>query len=212
MHSLTPCDPICSHVRFTQTFRLVALCALATLTACRDEDASVIRLNVGGANGWVRFVPKAAFAQYVELPGLANELQITLAGYPASCERFVPPKPGQASVSVLIKTPHGEEPTAKTYPWAGHSAHGGSPAQPKQAYAIPSARIGAASYVFPPGGSVTIKDIRLVANGHVSGELAFEFPGNAASERKSIKGRFHANICRFDEAYEHFEPGQILHR
>jgi hypothetical protein len=170
-----------------------------------------VELRVGAAEEDVfRFRPVSAFAEYVELPGLGNELRVTLAGYHASCEEFVPPEAGQASVSVVVVTPPGDAPAATTYTWTGHSLHGGTPARPERAYAVPSARVGKASYVFSPGGSVQIDQLRLVPQGEVSGVMNFEFPGDANTAASSVKGAFRADICRFDRAPSREKPGFTL--
>jgi hypothetical protein len=158
----------------------------------------------------VQFTPVAAMSEYVELPGLGNEFRITLAGYAASCDKFVPPGPGQASVSVVVVTPAGKAPTPGDYAWAGHDAHGGTSASPERAYALPSARIGRKSYVFPPGGLLSITSLRLLPQGEVEGQLAFEFPGAEGTPERSIKGSFRADICRYDEAPFREKPGETL--
>lgn len=179
--------------------------------ACDDGAKSPVVLSVGNARDErVEFVPVASFAEYVELPGLGNELRITLAGYAASCEKFVPPPDGQASVTVTVVTPPGTDPRPGRYAWSGHDAHGGTSSRPERAYALPTARIGKKSYAFPAGGSLTISALRLLPQGEVEGLLAFEFPGNGSASATSIKGHFLANICRFDRAPEREKPGFTL--
>ncbi len=134
---------------------------LATLgPGCRSKSAGEIELAVGPTDAdHASFTPRSAFAEYLELPDQHDELRITLAGYEASCDRFVPPDPGLASLTVTIATPPGSAPDARSYAWAGHEAHGGSPSRPLRAYAVPAARIGRHSYVFPPGGSITLTHV-----------------------------------------------------
>ncbi|HEX9620890.1 MAG TPA: hypothetical protein VF989_12195 [Polyangiaceae bacterium] len=179
--------------------------------ACDRDEKTRIRLLVGNEPAdSIEFVPVTSFAEYVELPGLGNEFRITLAGYGASCEKFVPPGDGQASVTVTIVTPPGSEPKPGEYAWSGHAAHGGTSSRPERAYALPTARIGNKSYGFPPGGFVTITALRLLPQGEAEGLLAFEFPGDGATSAKGIQGRFVANICRFDQAMEREKPGSTL--
>lgn len=175
---------------------------LATLAvACHSTPTGEIQLSVApGADGHMSFAPRSAFAEYLQLPGEHNELRITLAGYNASCERYVPPDPGRASVTVTVAFPAGSEPLAGTYAWAGHEAHGGTPARPQRAYAVPTARIGRHGYVFPPGGSITLTRVELSPHGRVEGVLAFGFPGDAQRPAMSLAGRFSARICRLEAA------------
>lgn len=175
--------------------------AVATTSGCHHDSAAAIQLVVGRDSAEQKsLVPESALAQYVELSHQHNELIITLADFDASCERFVPPGPGQASVTVTIVLPPGEKPQPRRYGWDGRAAHGGTPSHPERAYAEPTARIGARGYVFPPGGTVQLTRVELSPHGHVDGLLAFEFPGDAKRAAMSVKGRFHAKICRLDQS------------
>lgn len=175
---------------------LVALPAWAAL-GCRSENAAPIQLVVGSdSHERVTFSPVAAFAEYVQVPGSGNELHLTLAGYEASCERFVPPRSGQALVSVSVVTARGTPLAPGTYGWDGHTAHGGSQASPERAYAVPHARIGQKSFVIPPGGSIRLTEVVLERAGKLKGVLAFEFAGSAEREAASISGSFEATLCR----------------
>jgi hypothetical protein len=177
------------------------LVALATGAGCHPDSGATVQLVVGrGDAGQRSFVPRTALARYVELPREHNELILTLSSYEASCERFVPPGAGQASVTVTIVTPPGRKPGAGSYDWSGPDPRGGTKSRPEHAYAEPTARIGSRSYIFPPGGSVQLKRVALDPHGRVDGLLAFEFPGDAERPAMSIKGRFHAKICRLDKA------------
>lgn len=168
---------------------------------CRRDVPDEIRLTVGPSAGEnVVFTPESAFAEYLQLPGEHDELRITLAGYAASCDHFVAPGPGLASVTVTIATPWETEPGPGLYAWAGHEAHGGTPARPNHAYAVPTARVGRRGFVFPPGGSITLTRVDLDPHGRIDGLLAFDFPGDADHAAMSLRGRFSARICRFEKA------------
>ncbi len=59
------------------------------LAACRP-DATSATLNLllpEGVGRRVELVPRAAFAEYVEIPELRRELRVTLASYELSCDR-----------------------------------------------------------------------------------------------------------------------------
>jgi len=163
-----------------------------TALGCDREPRAEIRLEVGrDATERTSFAPVAAFAEYVELPGLRHELTITLASYRASCSEFVPPTTGQTLVTVVVTTPISEPPAAKRY-------HHGGPSE--QARALPTVRLGARGYELAPGGSVELSRVELSAQGLVEGQLAFEFPGDAERAAQRVSGRFSARICRFRQA------------
>jgi hypothetical protein len=163
---------------------------------CRSTREHPIELVVGNApDQHLSFTPEASFAEYVEVPGSGSELRLTLAGYPSSCEHFKLPGPKQPLVTTVILTPPGTTLHADVYGWDGHAAHGGTAASPERAYAIPSARIGHQSFVFPPGGSIRLSEVNLERAGKISGILAFEFAGNAEREAARISGNFEARLC-----------------
>lgn len=176
---------------------VVAMAALAR--GCHAPEAAELELVVGAEDSErVRFRPESSFAELLRLPGEHDELRVTLAGYEASCERFVPPGPGRASITVTVAFPAGVEPKPGTYSWTGHEAHGGTPARPERPYALPTARLGPRGYVFPPGGSITLSAVELSPRGRVEGLLAFSFPGDASHPAMSATGRFSARLCRAD--------------
>ncbi|HMJ14563.1 MAG TPA: hypothetical protein VK524_24290 [Polyangiaceae bacterium] len=180
---------VCAYARW---FLLAALAL-----SCRSENAAPIQLVVGNdVHQRVTFTPVSAFAEYVQVAGSGNELHLTLAGYEASCERFVPPKSGQALVSVSVVTPRGSPLAPGVFGWDGHPAHGGTQTSPERAYAVPNARIGQKSFVFPPGGSIRLSEVALERAGKLKGFLAFEFAGSAEREAASISGSFEARLCR----------------
>ncbi len=184
-----------SRLRRAAARLLVALPGLAL--GCRTESAAPIQLVVGSdSHERVTFTPVSAFAEYVQVPGSGNELHLTLAGYEASCERFVPPRAGQALVSVSVVTPRSAPLAPGVYGWDGHGAHGGTQASPERAYAVPHARIGQKSFVFPPGGSLRLTEVVLERAGKLKGFLAFEFAGSAERQAASISGSFEATLCR----------------
>lgn len=162
---------------------------------CRSKDPPAIELVVGSApNAHVRFVPRTSLAEYVELADGSSELRILLASYQASCERFVPPGPSDASVTVLVTVPPGGRIASSQYYWRGRDH-----APP---FALPSARIGPRSFVFEPGGAVQLHNVLLEPEGRVEGLLQFEFAGTGDRPQTRISGRFSAAMCRFERARE----------
>jgi hypothetical protein len=169
--------------------RLLAHSAVFVALGCSRTQPPAIDLSVGIDPGEKKsFVPETALAEYVALPGVKNELRITLASYAIACEQFVVPPPGQVLVNVVITTPPDQPPDARSYPWAGE----GAPFR-----ALPSAELGSHAYEFPPGGEVRLDQVELDPHGSVRGLLAFSFPGDATRPAKSLSGAFEARICRF---------------
>lgn len=181
------CERVSRVARFA-----TGLVALSALSGCSRAQKPSLHLVVGTEPGDdSSFAPEVSFAEYVSIPGDHDELRITVASYAASCERFVPPGPGQALVTVVVTTPAGDPPHAASYPWNGPS---------DRARAAPSARVGPRGYVFPPGGSLTLTRVELEPQGSVAGWFDFEFPGSAETSQKSLHGRFEARLCRFSPA------------
>jgi hypothetical protein len=136
---------------------------------------------------------KSAYAEYVELPSERNELRITLASYPVSCERWAPPGKDDAVVTVTIVLPADKRPVVATYGWTGVPPQGTPIAAP---YALPKAELGSRSRLFEPGGALRVSAVQLDARGAVSGTLAFEFPGDGERPATRIDGGFDAKMCR----------------
>jgi len=174
------------------------LLLLALSAGCRSEPGDRIQLVLGPARAdRIEFEPIAAFAEYLEpAAGAGRELRITLAGYEASCERFVPPPEGAASITVVAVAPPGSALGTGEYVWAGHEAHGGTPSRPERSYAAPAVRVGPKSFVLQPGGQLRLTEALLTPSGHVEGILAFEFSGTAEHPATAVKGSFRARICR----------------
>jgi hypothetical protein len=169
---------------------------LCAVLSCRPNAGSAIQLELDREHK-LEFVAETAFAEYVELTGQGRQLTITLASYEASCDRFVPPENGEASVTVSIIAPAGPI-TAGSYASSGSGAS--EQRTSDRAYAVPTARAGRKSYLFQPGGAVQITELLLAHRGTVKGVLLFEFPGDAAHPPTAIRGSFQAAICRLNRA------------
>jgi hypothetical protein len=140
-----------------------------------------------------RFSIESAYAEYLEQPGGRNELRLTLASYPVSCERWVAPENTQTAVTVVITVPAATKPAATTYAWTGLP----SPDEPlAEPYALPKVQRSGVSRTMEPGGNVRLATVQLEPRGDVSGTLAFEFPGDAERPATRISGGFAAKMCR----------------
>jgi hypothetical protein len=174
---------------------LVAAVCLGWLAGCSQKPKYDVTILEGGAA--TRFGVTTAFAEYVELPGSRNELHLTLAGYAASCDAWVPPKPGESAVTVTIVLPPNVRPAVASYAWTGIP----NDEEPLKApYALPKALFGASSRLFEPGGLVRLSTVDLDPHGAVSGTLAFEYPGDADHPATRIDGGFEARLCRIQLA------------
>jgi hypothetical protein len=155
----------------------------------RTHDVTI----VDGATT-TRFSTTSAFAEYVELPGLRNELRITLASYALSCERWAAPKDGEEALIVTIVTPPDQRPAPASYAWNGIPPH--DQPLPHDGYALPKALLGSHSRSFDPGGAVRLSAVSLDLRASVIGSLAFEYPGDGSRPATRIDGGFEAKICR----------------
>jgi hypothetical protein len=168
---------------------------------CRQSSPHSIEIRVGtGPSDQVIFVPKSAFFEYLELPLRKNELEITLASYELSCERYVSPAEGESSVRVVVLSPAGVAPTPGEYPCTAPEDVAST--KPEQSRAVPKAFVGKRSHLFQPGGFLRLNRVAVDKEGLVEGTLAFEFPGNLAHPATSVKGSFRAKMCRVERAKE----------
>lgn len=171
-----------------------ALCAVLAL-GCEERRTHEITITDGVST--VRFSTQVEFAEYLELPGDHNELRLTVAGYPASCENWVAPADGQEAVTVVIVTPPDVPVAPGTFAWSGIP-----PADEpiRTAYALPKAHHGQRSRLFEPGGSIRLTKVQLDAHGSVAGVLSFEFPGESDRPATRVDGNFEARLCRLSTA------------
>jgi hypothetical protein len=169
---------------------IVALCAVVA-SGCEERRTHEITIIDGATT--TRFSTQSEFAEYVELPGDHNELRLTLASYPASCERWVPAAEGQMAVTVVVVAPPDTPLALGPYNWSGLP----KPDEPlRVGYALPKAQFGSRSRLFEPGGAIRLAAAQLDPHGTVSGTLAFEFPGETERPATRIDGTFQARVCR----------------
>ncbi len=173
----------------------VALVASSAVLSC--DRASTHEITVVDGASIAHFEVKSAFAEYIEVAGVRDQLTLTLSSYPLSCERWVAPHEGDSALTIVIVSPPGSAPSVGTYPWSGIPAAD----QPlKEPYALPKAQFGDRSRLFEPGGSVRLTALRLESHGTIAGTVAFEFPGTAESPATRIDGSFDAKVCRLSLA------------
>jgi hypothetical protein len=101
---------------------LLGLLAFITLGCDKAPDLGVLELTLPEDQGKrVEVVVRSAFAEYVELPDLRNELRISLTSYETFCDPYRPPGPDDTRVTLTITTPPATKPGRGTYPWRGLS-------------------------------------------------------------------------------------------
>ncbi len=165
---------------------------------CRAERHGSLQLVLGKSSVEkpIEFEVRSAFAEYVVLPELRQELRITLSSYETSCRAPALPREGELAVVVTVATPPDQPPAKGSFDWAGHEAHGGSPEQPQRAYAVPLVRQGKHAYEFRPGGTIELRELGLTEGSALSGLLSFEFAGDGQHPAQAIKGSFSGRLCR----------------
>lgn len=180
------------HPRSTRELIVFAL----LLLGCRDQNAgaSVDLLIPDGVGRRVEFVPKTAFAEYVELPELRRELRITLANYELSCDHYVPPGPKDVLFVLTLTSPPAEPFHAGTYLLEGADAPDAGAAVRAKGFAV--VRTGERGFDFPRGGSVELRSVDFAPAGLVSGVLGLEFPGDGTRPPAGAHGKFDAHLCR----------------
>lgn len=215
-------------LRVCRVPRLVfGLVAFITLGCEKPPALGVLELTLPEDQGKrVELVVRSAFAEYVELPDLRNELRISLTSYETFCDPYRAPGPDDTRVTLTVSTPPSVKPAAGTYPWRGLShasetepkldtppgavtglvgATAAPPAPTAPAVptgvsvapeAMPHVRRGTRAHLFEPGGALELREVDLAPNGNVSGLLAFEFPGDHKRTRTSLSGKFTARVCR----------------
>ena len=180
--------------RSRSTRRLTFACSLL-LYACRAENAGngVDLLIPDGVGRRVEFVPKTAFAEYVELPELRRELRITLANYSLSCDHYEPPGQSDVLFVLTLTSPAAEPFHASTYPLGTAELPDAGPVTHSKGFAV--ARQGGRGFDFPGGGSVELRSVEFTPGGLVSGMLALEFPGDGSRPPAGAHGKFEAHLC-----------------
>jgi hypothetical protein len=176
-----------------EPFRRATLGLALSVIPAACEPARVHDVTIVDGASTTRFATKSAFAEYVELPGVRNELRVTLANYPVSCEHWAVPKSGEVALTITIVTPSEARPVPASYAWTGLPSR----EEPLHAaYSLPKALLGERSRLFEPGGAVRLTAAALELHGSVTGALAFEYPGDGTRPATRIDGGFEAKICR----------------
>jgi hypothetical protein len=146
-----------------------------------------------GVGRRVELKPRAAFAEYVELPELRRELRVTLASYPLSCDRYVAPGPTDLLFVLTLVGPPREAFVPGTVPLGTAPAADAGAPQRSTAFAV--ARQGERGFDFPSGGTVELRSVDLSPTGGVGGVLSLECPGDGSRPASGAHGKFQARMC-----------------
>lgn len=164
---------------------------LSIAAGCADRNVREITFTDGSNTR--RIAVRSAFAEYLELGSLRSEIRLTLASYPVSCERWIPPPDAEAAVTVVIVLPAGSRPAAGSFAFRGVPP----PEEPvREAYAVPKVLLGRRSRLLEPGGTLKLGTLQTEPHGSVTGLLAFEYPGTAERPATRLEGAFTAKMCR----------------
>ena len=168
---------------------------LLAQSGCRGESASasVDLVLPEGVGRRVELVPRAAFAEYVELPELRRELRITLASYPLACDQYVAPGPSELLFVLTLSSPPRTAFAPGSVPFGTAPANDAGAVERVGAFAV--ARQGDRGFDFPSGGTVELRSVDLAPTGSVSGVLSLEFPGDGSRPASGAHGKFDARMC-----------------
>jgi hypothetical protein len=182
--------------RTARQLRGASLGFACLLAACRSEPSrtTIDLVLPDGVGRRVELVPKSAFAEYVELPELRQELRITLASYELSCHEYVAPGPSDTLLVVTLTAPASEPLKPGAFPLEAAARADAGAVTRSTAYAV--AREGARGFEFPAGGRIDLRAFDPSASGQVTGTLALEFPGDGRRPPAGARGRFEARMCQ----------------
>lgn len=181
---------------------LTALALALSLARCKgDKQKDTVELVLPDGSGrTLELLARSSYVEYVEVPDSANELRLTLASHDVSCEHYVAPGPDDTVVVVTLKLPPAEKPHPGSFSSTRPLAEDAGAEPVQRGHAVAVLRHGTRGYVLEPGGTLELKEVDLGRTGTVSGQLAFEFPGDGSHPASSVRGRFRARVCRTEEA------------
>lgn len=157
------------------------------LVSCRGAPSEEIELSLQ-PNHSIRFAPKAGFAEYFELPGVSDQLRITLSSYGADCRKYLPPPPHEVNITLTVESPVGRPLSAGEY------AYSASEPLTDGARVLPFVRLHDGADRLHTSGKLKLKKIEPGLHGLVQGELEFLTPTEGSTA--ALSGKFSVRICR----------------
>jgi hypothetical protein len=169
----------------------VLLAAAVPLTACRDNAAPAIRIDVGPApTDEATLVPLASLAELIELSPTESALLITLSSTARTCEAPTPGEPEAAAVALRVVLPGGAKLEPGTFPLVAAGTGEDKP------HVLATVKLNGRRRELGPGGELTITHVEPSPRGSLEGLLKLEFTGDAEHVATRISGRFLAHFCR----------------
>jgi hypothetical protein len=168
--------------------RVAALLALTTLSGCRDNAASPIRIVLGPApSDEATLVPKASLAELIEVSPNETELLLTLSSIEQGCEGPKAPQPDALSVSVRLVLPNGAKLEPGSYPLLGADVV-------DKPHAVSVVHLHGRRKELRPGGDLQLQQVDATAQGSLEGLLKLEFAGDVEHPATRVSGRFLAHF------------------
>ncbi|HSC89588.1 MAG TPA: hypothetical protein VLC09_20035 [Polyangiaceae bacterium] len=222
----TPAVPTTARTRSRCHLVLALLLAALGSSGCGRKEQSKVELQIGRED--FEFVPRTAFAEYWELPGLGDQLRITLASYETSCENLRSPEQGEALVVLTLRSPVGKPLALGDYPMATLAA---TPATIEQPDVLAFVRLAREGRLLDPGGGLQLQRLERQVHGLVEASFAFSHapdaggpdavpPEGSSSDSASadaappqptgtLRGLAHVRLCRvsLDGARKASDPG-----
>lgn len=169
---------------------------IVTNPACSSQQSPALKLTLQDGK-LIQINPRSSYAEYLELPGIRNELRITLASYETSCDQFVMPNPRDTLVTVTLAFPPGESPAQQEYFATEPSPPKDAVTRLERSTASVFVRRGNDAVAFQSGGGLRLNTVMLKDHGTIAGDLGFESGGPGDQAALRLIGQFRAGICRF---------------
>ena len=160
--------------------------------ACESDTQHQITIQTG-PDTYRRFMPEAAIAEYLEFPSEPDQLRISVANFPLSCEKYLAPRGDQVVVSFLIKVPTGKELSQGTYLWKGLPKSENEMTEP---LVLPYVRFSGGGRSLPPGGQFELISFSPEPFAEVQARAQLRGAEPGASYQIGVSGMISARLCR----------------
>ncbi len=177
---------------FFRPMKWLSLSFSCLLVCCQSATDNEVTIQTG-PDTFRRFSPVGAIAEYLEFPTEPDQLRISVANYPLSCDEYRRPQGDQVVVSFLLKAPTGQPLSQGSYFWKGLPA---KEAELKEPLVLPYVRFSGGGRSLPPGGQFELISFtpepfdQVVARSQLRGAE----PG--ASYQIGVTATISARLCR----------------
>ncbi len=174
--------------------RKACLLVVLALGACRDNAAPAIAISLGPTpRDEATLVPRASFAEYIEVSPSETQLLLTFSSSERSCESAPDQSKDSVGLAVRLVLAEGEELAPGGFPLLAPSA-----ASPPTTHGSATVKLRGQRRELLPGGDIELRALDLSPQGRMEEMLKLEFPGNAEHPRTRVSGRFTAYFCRIN--------------